>query len=198
MIEFKKMTKEKPYIIFKDFYDKALEAGQKNIEAISIASYTKEKREVDSRFVNLKFINGNQFIFFSNYNSPKSLAFRYHDQISALFYWSAINVQIRIKAKIMKTSPEYNQIFFSKRAYKKNALAISSNQSNHIESYDMVKKKYMKSLEFDNLKKCPDYWGGYSFDPYYFEFWKGHEFRLNKRDSYQRNNGNWHHSILEP
>ena len=31
-----------------------------------------EKSEVDSRYVNLKFIECKKFIFFSNYNSPKS------------------------------------------------------------------------------------------------------------------------------
>ena len=198
MIEFKNMPQEKPYLIFKESYYKALDAGQKNIEAISIASYSEEKKEVDSRFVNLKFIDGNKFIFFSNYNSPKSIAFSSHNQISALFYWPSINAQIRIKAKIKKTSTEYNQKYFFDRSSEKNALAISSNQSSQIDSYESVKKKYEKSLESDNLNNCPDYWGGYSFNPYYFEFWEGHGSRLNKRDSYQINNGEWHHSILQP
>ena len=48
---------------------KAFNANQ-NIEAMSIASYNKEN-EVESRFVNCKFIDNDKFIFFSNYNSPK-------------------------------------------------------------------------------------------------------------------------------
>ena len=32
----------------------------------------------------------------------------------------------------------------------------------------------------------PDFWGGYSFIPYYFEFWQGHENRLNKRHVFEQ------------
>ena len=141
MIAFKNISQELPYSIFKEKYDEAIDAGQKNIEAINISSYRKEKEEVDSRYVNLKIIDGNEFIFFTNYNSPKSLAFSSHNQISALLFWPSINTQIRIKAQIKKTSKEFNQLYFTARSSKKNALAISSNQSNQIDSYDSVKKK---------------------------------------------------------
>ena len=67
---------------------------QKNIEAISISSYS-SKQEVNSRYVNLKFVNNNEFIFFSNYKSPKSIEFDSHKQITALIYWCNTNTQIR-------------------------------------------------------------------------------------------------------
>ena len=66
MIKFNSLYQEIPYLIFREKYDEAIDKGQKNIEAISIASYSEEKKEVDSRFVNLKFIDGNKFIFFSS------------------------------------------------------------------------------------------------------------------------------------
>ena len=198
MIKFNNLNQEIPYQIIKEKYDEASEAGQKDIEAISISSYNKDLSEVNSRYVNIKFITNDEFIFFSNYNSPKALSFNSHSQIAALIYWSSINVQIRIKAKIKKTSYEFNQKYFSHRSEKKNALAISSNQSNPISSYNLVKENYEKSLKNDDLKKCPKYWGGYSFLPYEIEFWEGNEFRLNKRNLYKKDNTSWKHFILEP
>ena len=198
MIQFNNLNQEKPYLLFEAKYNEALNAGQKVIEAISISSFNNQINEVDSRYVNLKFITNDEFIFFSNYKSPKASAFNSHNQIAALVYWSSINVQIRIKAKIKKTSNEYNQKYFFDRSEKKNALAISSNQSKPIESFSLVKKNYKQSLENDDLKKCPKYWGGYSFTPYYFEFWEGHQSRLNKRDIYEFNGKDWIHSILQP
>ena len=198
MIKFNNHNKEIPYLIFKDKYTEALEAGQRNIEAISISSYNKDSNQVDSRFVNLKFIDNKKFIFFSNYNSPKSIAFNSHNQIAALVYWPSINVQIRMMAKIKTTSNEYNQNYFFDRSEEKNALAISSNQSKPIDSYNQVKENYNKSLKNDELKKCPEFWGGYSFTPYYFEFWEGHESRLNKREVFEKNDDNWEHFILQP
>ena len=198
MINFINDSVEEPYILLKKNYLDAISVKQKSVEAISIASFSKDKNEVDTRFVNLKYVDNNNFIFFTNYNSKKSVEFESHDQIAAVLYWGSINIQIRIKAKIKKTLTEYNQKYFAERSPQKNALAISSNQSEPIDSYESVVKKYNKSLESNNLKECPNYWGGYSFTPYYFEFWEGHNSRLNKRDMYKKNGNNWDHSILQP
>jgi pyridoxamine 5'-phosphate oxidase len=198
MIQFNNLKQEIPYILLKEKYSEALNANQKNIEAISISSYDSQIKEVSSRFVNLKFVTSEEFIFFSNYNSPKASSFNSHNQIAALLYWPSINIQIRMMAKIKKTSLEYNQKYFFDRSEDKNALAISSNQSNPINSYSQVKENYNKSLKNDDLKKCPEFWGGYSFTPYYFEFWEGHESRLNKREAYEKSDDSWKHIILQP
>ena len=198
MIQFKNLSQEEPYLLFKTKYDEAFSSGQKVIEAISISTYENATNEVDSRFVNLKFVSNNEFIFFSNYKSPKANSFITHNQIAALIYWSSINVQIRIKAKIRKMPNDYNQRYFENRSEKKNALAISSNQSKPINSYDQVVENYNKSLNNDDLKKCPDFWGGYSFTPYYFEFWEGHESRINKREVFEKLDGDWRHSFVQP
>jgi pyridoxamine 5'-phosphate oxidase len=198
MIEFIGTSQNLPYKILKQKYDEAQINGQKNIEAITISSYNKVKNEVDSRYVNLKFISNDEFIFFSNYESPKASAFNSNCQIAALIYWPIINVQIRMKAKIKKTSNEYNQKYFFLRSVEKNALAISSNQSKIVDSFDTVQENFKKSLRNDDLNKCPKYWGGYSFTPYEIEFWEGNKFRLNKRNLYRKDNATWNHFILEP
>lgn len=198
MIEFQNRNQELPYALLKDKYDQALEAGQKGIEAISISSFNKETNEVNSRYVNLKYIDNDKFIFFSNYDSPKAISFLSHNQIAALLYWPSINVQIRMKAKIKKTSDAYNKKYFFSRSEKKNALAISSHQSKQIKSFDLVKENFKKVLKSEDLKKCPKYWGGYSFTPYEIEFWEGSEYRLNRRNLYKKNKNGWNHFILEP
>ena len=198
MIEFINNSSEIPYLLFKKKYDVACDANQNAIEAISISSYSKDSQEVNSRYVNLKIIDNNDFIFFSNYKSPKSIEFKSHKQISALIYWDSIDIQIRMKANICKTDPNFNNIYFSKRSVKKNALAISSNQSEFINSYDDVLINYKKALNSSDLRTCPDYWGGFKFKPYYFEFWEGHDLRLNKRDIYKMTNNRWQHSVIQP
>ena len=198
MIKFNNLSQEIPYLLFKEKYNDSINANQSDIEAICIASYSSKRKEVNARFVNLKFVNDKEFIFFSNYKSSKSQDFISHNQITALIYWNSINVQIRMKALIKQTNSEFNQEYFKQRDKQKNALAISSDQSTPITSYEDVYKKYDKSLENDNLTECPDYWGGYSFVPHYFEFWEGHKSRLNKREVYEIKNNDWIHSILQP
>ena len=196
MIKFNDIPSYKPYELFKDYYEKALSAGQSSIEAICISSSIND--EVDSRFVNLKYITGDEWIFFSNYNSPKALQFLDNKNIACIFYWNKINIQIRLKAKIRKTNKAFSDDYFSKRLDTKNALAISSDQSRPVNSYEDVISRYEHTLSTENLIIRPEYWGGYSFTPYYFEFWEGHESRLNKRNVYEIDNNDWSHFISQP
>lgn len=198
MIKFKDISSEKPYSEFISRYEAALKMKQENIEAISISSYSRKLNEVNSRYVNLKLVDNKDFIFFTNYKSPKAQDFKEHNQVTALIYWNSINTQIRIKAYLKKTSKEFNQIYFSTRSRKKNALAISSKQSQLIDSYKTIRDNFNKALLTENLTDCPEYWGGFALTPYYFEFWKGHKLRLNKRLVFEMVKGNWKQSILEP
>ena len=199
MIKFLNLSPEKPYSHFQSLYEQALDSGQRGIEAISVSSYSQASREVEARYVNLKYIANNEWIFFSNYSSPKANQFESHNQVSILIYWASINTQIRMKAKIFKTSTEFSNEHFQGRTKEKNALAISSNQSQIIGSFDEVAKNFhttLKGMTPETVR--PDFWGGYSFIPYYFEFWQGHENRLNKRHVFEQQDEAWAEQLLQP
>ncbi len=198
MITFNNLSKDAPYKRFKKEYDKAVLKNQNIVEAICISSILKDSSLVDSRFVNLKIVKNEEFIFFSNYNSPKSKQFASHNQISAAIFWSETNLQIRMKAKIKRLSKKENDSYFKIRKKSKNALAISSNQSKKANSYEDIMSKYIDVLNKEDLTECPYYWGGFSFKPYYFEFWTGDPNRLNKRDVFSKNRGEWSEFILQP
>ena len=199
MIKFINPSTDEPYIYFQSLYQEALANDQRGIEAISVSSYNQEMSEVEARYVNLKYIVDNEWIFFSNYNSPKAQQFESHSQISSLFFWSSINTQIRIKGLISKTSIEFSNEHFKGRTREKNALAISSNQSQVIDSFDEVTKNFHQTLnEMTHDTVRPDFWGGFSFIPYYFEFWQGHENRLNKRHVFEQQEDEWIERFLQP
>jgi pyridoxamine 5'-phosphate oxidase len=198
MINFINKNNLSPFKKLYKLYDDALAKKQKNIEAIAIASYSNKNKQVDLRYVNLKFVDNNKFIFFSNYNSPKSEQFNGHKQITAVLFWSSTNIQIRMKGNIKKTSQEFSNRYYKDRDAHKNALAVSSDQSKRIDSYEIVKKKYQETIEQGNLKDRPLYWGGYQFIPYYFEFWEGHPSRLNKREVFTFKNNQLLNYFLEP
>ena len=199
MIKFINSSNEKPYTHFHSLYEEALANQQRGIEAISVSSYNQEMNEVEARYVNLKYIANNEWIFFSNYNSPKAQQFNSHNQVSVLIFWPTINTQIRMKALISKTSTEFSDEHFKLRTKEKNALAISSNQSQSTESFDQVTKNFHKALSsITPYTVRPDYWGGFSFIPYYFEFWQGHKNRLNKRHVFEQQDGEWMELLLQP
>ena len=199
MVKFIDLPKDEPYLVFNELYTKALKANQSSIEAISVSSYNKNFEEVSSRFVNLKYVIKDEWIFFTNYNSPKVNSLELHPQASVLFYWNKINTQIRIKAKVFRTSKEISDKHYAERSEEKNAIAVSSDQSKTVESFEDVKIKYLSALKNkSSLSKRPEHWGGISFEPYSFEFWEGNKFRLNKRTVYEKNGEKWNNFILQP
>jgi len=200
MIKFINISKQKPYQLFKKYYDQALKNKQKIIEGIAISSFNKDLDQVNSRYVNLKYIKYDEWIFFSNYNSPKAKSFLTHQQISGLIHWPEINFQLRILAKIEKTNDKFSDAHFSERSKEKNAIAVSSYQSEAISSYEDVVLNYETEL-IKNKKKLgtrPSYWGGFSLYPYYFEFWTGNDSRINKRIEFVKKNNIWTERFLQP
>lgn len=201
MIKFKEDSDDKPYKIFRKLYYMAENKNQKNIEAMTISSYDSKSGFVDSRYVNLKYVIRNEWIFFTNYNSPKANQIFSNPQVSVIFYWPEINTQIRIKANAYKTDKHISDAHYKNRLPMKNILSSISDQSKAIASYSKFKNIYKdelkKQYEF-NFKTRPEYWGGISFVPESFEFWEGNEFRINKRTEYKLVSDSWVKSILQP
>jgi pyridoxamine 5'-phosphate oxidase len=199
MINFIELNKSQPYKIFKNYYDKAILKGQPGIEAMAISSYCQTKNEVDSRFVNLKYISNTDWIFFTNYLSPKASQFKTNKQISVLLYWESINVQIRIKAIINKTDRNFSDKHFLSRDHHKNILAIVSEQSKEINSYNEVRLKVKEAIKKNLVPVTrPEHWGGFTFQPYYFEFWEGNKARINKREVFKFVDNKWNKFYLQP
>ena len=89
--------------------------------------------------------------FFQIIYHLKQISLSLIDQVSVLIYWASINTQIRMKAKIFKTSSEFSDKHFQGRTKEKNALAISSNQSQAIDSFDEVTKNFNETLEIHDF-----------------------------------------------
>ena len=199
MITLDRLNNSEPYIKFYNLYDNSIKNKQQSPEAVVISTYNSSIGEVDSRYVNLKYVLGEDWIFFTNYQSPKGIQIKAHNQASVAIFWNSINAQIRIKAKIRKTSKSFSDHHFAQRSRFKNAVAISSNQSSIIKSYNKVKQNYDSILKNEKiLAKRPDSWGGFSFTPYEFEFWDGASNRLNKREKFIKKRSKWKSYILEP
>ena len=199
MIRFKD-NNHPPILHLQQIYREARKKSQSSIDAITISSIDMQKLKPNSRIVNLKKIEKNQFIFYSNYIGKKSREFSENANVSCVIFWDTINMQIRISGKIRKQSKDKSNKHFNKRNKKKNLLAIMSNQSEKIYDFKEYEKKYLEFCHSNkNISlKRPSHWGGYVIRPDYFEFWTGNEHRLNKREVYEKKYNGWKKYFLEP
>ena len=198
MIKLIDKLEDLPYVEFYNLYELAISKKQKYIESSLISTFDINDNQPNSRYVNIKYIKGDEWIFFTNLNSPKVRQIKSCPKISAVFFWEKIGIQIRIKAESFLTSKSFSDIHFNNRSIEKNSLAISSKQSETIDSFKNVIKNYETTLNTKNYMKRPDYWGGISFKPFSFEFWTAGEHRLNKRILYTKNTNKWEQKILQP
>jgi len=154
-----------------------------------------------SRTVLLKELDDESLIFYTNYNSQKSLEMEEHAKVGLNFTWLPLSRQIRILGHASKTSEERSDTYFAKRPRKSQMAAIASNQSSVLDSrealescFNEVSKKYG---EGDPIPR-PTFWGGWKVKPILFEFWQGRRNRMHDRFQYQLVNGDWIIERLAP
>lgn len=179
-------------------YDLAINEGQQSIDAMVVSTIDEAGNKPNSRYVNAKYIIGNEIIFFSNYKSAKAKEIESNNSVSCIFYWNLINTQIRLKGAVNKTPSLFSDEHFKKRDNKKNAIAVSSRQSEKIESFEKVKEQYKNVLNVNSILSRPDYWGGYSINVDYVEFWEGSDYRLNNRRVFSLKDNLWEFYFLQP
>ena len=191
-------TNEDPFKQFKSWFYEAKESVKGDVNAMTVSTVNKH-HQPSSRIVLLKELRSEGFVFFTNYTSQKGQDLEANSQISALFYWDALERQIHIQGMVEKISDADSDAYFYSRPKESQAAAIASNQSCVIDRDDL-EKNYKSLLEKDELVR-PKHWGGYVIVPNWIEFWQGGAFRLHDRICYTRDSGekgDWEKLRLAP
>ena len=121
-----------------------------NIMSISTVDENKMPR---SRIVLLKKFSKSGFVFFTNYNSRKGLNINLNSNVCLSFYWPNFERQVIVNGKATKISETDSVEYFDRRPKGSKIGAIISNQSNVIESRDLLDKKFSELLSSAYLCK---------------------------------------------
>lgn len=188
-----------PFNQFKVWFDEAIKSElfpDPNAMVLSTVNY---EGFPSSRIVLLKDFSNESFTFFTNYNSRKSNNIAENPKASLLFFWDKMERQIRIEGSIIKTSKEQSENYFNSRPKESKLGAWASNQS-HPTTKEELELNYNSLVnEFENKEvPYPDFWGGYSLIPNYFEFWQGRPSRMHDRITYTLTQNFWEIKRLAP
>ena len=146
-----------------------------------------------SRVVLLKHFDQNGFVFYTNYESDKSIDISNNKFVSLNFYWPNLERQVRISGKASRISAEKSDTYFKSRPKESKIGALLSHQSEEIDlNYDFSERfqKIKDSLKNSEIKR-PDNWGGIIIKPNFFEFWQGKPSRLHDRICYKIKENKW-------
>ena len=190
---------QNPFKQFDIWFEEAKKIGLKDPNAMNVASSSKDGIP-SSRMVLLKSHDENGFVFYTNYTSRKSKEIIDNPHVALNFFWDALERQVRVEGKIEKIDSKISDEYFSSRSRLSQLGAHASEQSQVIQSYDIITNK-LKELEkeFDGKEiPRPNHWGGFIIVPESIEFWQGHEGRIHDRLKFYKVDQQWKINRLSP
>lgn len=176
---------------FHTWFQEAIQADTPEVNAMTLATATPDGR-TSARIVLLKAYDEAGFVFFTNYHSRKGRDLESNTLASLLFFWPALERQVRIEGTITKVSAAESDEYFHSRPLDSRIGAWASPQSQPISREQLDANTAALTQSLGEHPARPDHWGGYRLSPDYVEFWQGRPSRLHDRLVFQTNNsGNW-------
>jgi pyridoxamine 5'-phosphate oxidase len=188
-----------PFQQFLAWYGDAVAAKIKNPDAMALATASSQGIP-SARMVLYKGLNEKGLRFFTNYQSRKARELKANPRASVVFYWPALDRQVRVEGKIVVLAESESNVYWRSRARESQIGGVASKQSTVIagraeleERLEAIAQKY----EGKEIPR-PKNWGGYCIIPERFEFWHAGDFRIHDRFHYLKKNKQWRIEQLSP
>lgn len=190
-----------PFDQFKKWWEDAEQSKILEMNAMTLATVDASGM-ADARTVLLKGFDENGFVFFTNYNSAKSVQLDKNGQCCLLFFWKELERQVRINGIAEKISSAESIAYFNSRPDGSKIGAWASPQSVVVAGASWLKETfeyYTERFSHGEIPK-PPHWGGYRVCPTRMEFWQGRPSRMHDRILYQpiQGDGGWKIERLAP
>jgi len=185
-----------PVVQFSHWMDEALAADPGDATSMTLAT-ADATGYPSARIVLLKGFDQQGFTWFTNYRSEKGKQLEENPCAELLFYWKALERQVRIRGRVVPVSREESVEYFNSRPLGSQIGAVASHQSQPIGGRELLEQEVERLTKVGSVE-CPDHWGGFRLVPERFEFWQGRESRLHDRFRYSATDTGWHVERLQP
>ena len=157
---------------------------QKILDATAMTLSTSDSTgQPHSRVVLLKHFDSDGFVWYTYQESDKARQLAQNPKAALLFYWCALERQVRIEGTVEKLDPANADEYFYSRPEGSRFSAAASVQSSPVDNRDVLEARVQElhGKHPDGNVPRPDAWGGYRIKPHRFEFWQGRADRLHDR-----------------
>ncbi|HKY22799.1 MAG TPA: pyridoxamine 5'-phosphate oxidase [Vicinamibacterales bacterium] len=193
------MRPRDPFKLFEQWYREARAAGTRLPEAMALATATKAGAP-SVRMVLHRGISRGGFVFYTNYNSRKSVELIENPRAAFVFHWPLIEKQVRGEGRVERLSRRESERYFQSRARESRLGAWASPQSETIPGRAFLEAEFarVESLYSGKDVPCPPFWGGFRIVTNSLEFWQGQPHRLHDRLVFRRRGKSWKNLRLAP
>ncbi len=185
---------------FERWFEDARAAGLQELNAMTLATATADGTP-SARIVLLKAADARGFVFFTDYRSRKGTELDTNPRAALVFYWAALERQVRVTGPTARIGREESAAYFNSRPLGSRLSAMASHQSSVVASRAVLEERAGElAREYaDRAPEIPAYWGGTRVTPETIEFWQGRPNRLHDRLRYTRDgSGQWRIDRLSP
>ncbi|MGL4768538.1 MAG: pyridoxamine 5'-phosphate oxidase [Formosimonas sp.] len=187
-----------PMTQFAQWFAQAQAAQVPEPNAMTLATVNADGQP-SARVVLIKEARDDGFVWFTNYESRKGDDLAHNPRAALLFFWQALERQVRVEGTVARIAPAESDAYFHSRPVNSRLGAWSSPQSRIIDNRAVLERNLQQFTEqFGEQPPRPEHWGGYILQPTYLEFWQGRASRLHDRIAYRLDNGVWHKVRLAP
>jgi pyridoxamine 5'-phosphate oxidase len=188
-----------PFVQFDRWFGEAMAVHRHEPNAMVLATATSEGKP-SARFVLMKGFDERGFVFYTNYESRKSVELRQNPNAALLFYWSELEREVRVEGTVERATREESEEYFRSRPLESQLGAWASRQSEVIADRTVLEQKVaeLKARFGDGPLPPPSFWGGFRLRPHTVEFWQGRPNRLHDRIRYARRGNTWVIERLSP
>jgi pyridoxamine 5'-phosphate oxidase len=190
-----------PIVQWNIWYEGAASAGVAEPNAMTVSTVDNNSAP-DSRVVLARSVDKNGFVFYTNYDSAKSLQLITNSVASAVFAWLDLHRQVRVRGTVQRVSEQQSDDYFASRPRESQIGAWASPQSQVIPDRGFIEQRLVEFRDkfADKPVTRPKTWGGWCIVPTTIEFWQGRPSRLHDRFVYTRptSDSSWRIERLAP